>query len=46
MNTVMRIDLHVHSNVSDGTESPTRLVFSAQEAGLDVIGLCLSLIHI
>src|SRR5665647_3200235 len=36
----MRIDLHVHSNVSDGTESPTRLVFAAQEAGLDVIGLC------
>lgn len=37
---VMRIDLHVHSNVSDGTESPTRVVFAAQEAGLDVIGLC------
>ena len=36
----MRIDLHVHSNVSDGTESPTRVVFAAQEAGLDVIGLC------
>ncbi len=36
----MRIDLHVHSNVSDGTDSPTRLVFAAQEAGLDVIGLC------
>lgn len=35
----MRIDLHVHSNVSDGTTSPTRLVFDAQAAGLDVIGL-------
>ena len=36
----MRIDLHVHSNVSDGTDSPTRLVFAAAEAGLDVIALC------
>lgn len=36
----MRIDLHVHSSTSDGTDSPTRLVLSAMEAGLDVIGLC------
>ncbi len=35
----MRIDLHVHSSVSDGTTSPTRLVFDAQAAGLAVIGL-------
>jgi len=37
--SVMLIDLHVHSSVSDGTTSPTRLVFDAQAAGLDVIGL-------
>ena len=36
----MRIDLHVHSSVSDGTDSPPRLVVAAREAGLDVIALC------
>lgn len=36
----MRIDLHVHSSVSDGTDTPTRLVLKAQQEGLDVIGLC------
>lgn len=35
----MRIDLHTHSRVSDGTDSPTRLVMAAREAGLDVIAL-------
>ena len=35
----MRIDLHVHSSVSDGTDTPTRLVLNAVTAGLDVIGL-------
>lgn len=35
----MRIDLHTHSVVSDGTDTPTRLVLKALEAGLDVIGL-------
>lgn len=35
----MRIDLHVHSSVSDGTDTPTRLVLKAQQEGLDVIGL-------
>ena len=35
----MRIDLHTHSNVSDGTDSPTALVHKAIEAGLDVIAL-------
>ena len=35
----MLIDLHVHSSVSDGTTSPTRLVFDARDAGLTVIGL-------
>ncbi len=38
-NGPMLIDLHVHSSVSDGTTSPTRLVFDAQAAGLSVIGL-------
>lgn len=36
----MRIDLHVHSSVSDGTDTPTRLVLKALDEGLDVIGLC------
>ncbi len=36
----MRIDLHVHSSVSDGTDTPTGLVLNARQAGLDVIGLC------
>ncbi len=35
----MRIDLHTHSRVSDGTQTPTELVAAAHEAGLDVIGL-------
>ncbi len=35
----MRIDLHTHSRVSDGTDTPTRLVLKALEAGLDVIAL-------
>lgn len=35
----MRIDLHTHSNVSDGTDSPTMLVQKAIQAGLDVIAL-------
>lgn len=36
----MRIDLHTHSNVSDGTDSPTELVAAAAASGLDVIALC------
>lgn len=35
----MRIDLHTHSNVSDGTDTPTALVVKAAEAGLDVVAL-------
>lgn len=35
----MRIDLHTHSNVSDGTDSPTALVHKAIAARLDVIAL-------
>ncbi len=35
----MRIDLHTHSWFSDGTDSPTRLVLNAQQAGLNVIAL-------
>ncbi len=35
----MRIDLHTHSNISDGTDSPQDLVVAAAAAGLDVIGL-------
>src|SRR5215218_6570410 len=35
----MRIDLHTHSSVSDGTESVPELLESARAAGLDVVGL-------
>ncbi|MDX6302663.1 MAG: 3,5-nucleoside bisphosphate phosphatase [Nocardioidaceae bacterium] len=35
----MRIDLHTHSNRSDGTESPSELVDRAHAAGIDVLGL-------
>lgn len=35
----MRIDLHTHTSVSDGTDTPTQLIRKAAEQGLDVIGL-------
>lgn len=34
-----RIDLHTHSAVSDGTDTPAALVAAAARAGLDVVGL-------
>ncbi|MCX8453407.1 PHP domain-containing protein [Paenarthrobacter ureafaciens] len=35
----MRIDLHTHSNVSDGTETPAEVIRSAARAGLDAVAL-------
>ena len=35
----MRIDLHTHSAVSDGTDSPGELLRAADEAALDVVAL-------
>lgn len=35
----LRIDLHTHSRVSDGTQSPTELVHAAKAAGLDVLAI-------
>ena len=35
----MRIDLHTHSSVSDGTETPAELLATAKGAGLDVVAL-------
>lgn len=35
----MRIDLHTHSSVSDGTDTPGELVRAAAAAGLDVVAL-------
>ncbi|MFP5282338.1 MAG: PHP domain-containing protein, partial [Actinomycetes bacterium] len=35
----MRIDLHTHSSVSDGTDRPAALVEAARAAGLDVVAL-------
>jgi len=36
----MRIDLHVHSSRSDGTDTPAELVARARAAGLDLVALC------
>lgn len=33
------IDLHTHSSVSDGTETPTQLIRAAVEAGLDTVAI-------
>lgn len=35
----MRVDLHTHSRVSDGTDSPAGVVAAAARAGLDVVAL-------
>jgi predicted metal-dependent phosphoesterase TrpH len=35
----VRIDLHTHSRVSDGTQTPTELVDAAAAAGLDVLAI-------
>jgi 3',5'-nucleoside bisphosphate phosphatase len=35
----VRIDLHTHSHVSDGTDAPRDLVVAAAAAGLDVVAL-------
>jgi 3',5'-nucleoside bisphosphate phosphatase len=35
----MRIDLHTHSAVSDGTDTPAELVRKARAAGLDIVAL-------
>lgn len=35
----VRIDLHAHSNVSDGTDTPAELVTAAAAAGLDVLAI-------
>jgi hypothetical protein len=36
---LVRIDLHVHSNASDGTDDPAEVVRRAAAAGLDVLAL-------
>ena len=33
------IDLHTHSNISDGTDSPRELILKAQSAGISVLAL-------
>lgn len=35
----MRIDLHLHSDASDGTDSPSQVIEAAAGAGLDVVAL-------
>lgn len=36
---MIRIDPHTHTNCSDGTDTPTELMWAARRAGLDVVGL-------
>ena len=36
---VVRIDMHVHSNASDGTDDPAEVIRRAGAAGLDVLAL-------
>lgn len=36
----MLIDLHTHTSVSDGTETPAELVQAAAAAGIEVLGVC------
>lgn len=35
----MRIDLHTHSAVSDGTDTPSGLMHAAAASGIDVVAL-------
>ncbi|MFD1047224.1 PHP domain-containing protein, partial [Kibdelosporangium lantanae] len=35
----MLIDLHTHSSVSDGTDTPAELIANAAGAGLSVVAL-------
>ncbi len=35
----MRIDLHTHSNASDGTDTPAELVAAAHAAGIDILAI-------
>jgi hypothetical protein len=35
----VKIDLHMHTTCSDGTYSPSELVYKAKEAGLDIISI-------
>lgn len=35
----MRIDLHMHSNISDGTDTPKELLEKAKQAGLDAVAI-------
>jgi 3',5'-nucleoside bisphosphate phosphatase len=35
----VKIDLHAHSNVSDGTQTPADVVASAADAGIDAVAL-------
>lgn len=35
----MKIDLHTHSNASDGTDSPSQLIANAIDAGINILAL-------
>ena len=35
----MKIDLHTHSNASDGTDSPSQLIANAIDAGINIMAL-------
>jgi len=39
INSIKRINLHLHTNVSDGALSPARLIKRSLEIGLDLISI-------
>jgi len=39
-NGLMVIDMHTHSNISDGTDTPAQLVSAAAASGIAVVALC------
>ncbi|NLM89932.1 MAG: PHP domain-containing protein, partial [Candidatus Cloacimonetes bacterium] len=39
INDIQRVNLHLHTNVSDGNISPKELIKRAQEIGLDLISI-------
>lgn len=40
MKKVKKADLHIHTNLSDGTFSPSEVILEAKKRNIDCIGLC------
>ena len=39
MNTIRKIDLHMHTNISDGTDSPEEILGEVRNAGIDLFSV-------